>query len=164
MQESKQPDVNADSAIARIDDDSVLQHARRWAYRRKTPESWSDLAAVYATRTSPNLARARKWYSRAARKGEPTALFEYGLLLIDGEGGPKNAARGRRLVERAAASGNINALRALAAAYDEGLLTFKRSTSRAERVKRALAKQEAAYRQSLEKSDDPMKLGVKGEY
>jgi len=103
-----------------------------------------------------------KVYSRAARKGEPTALFEYGLMLIDGEGGPKNPARGRRLVERAAANGNINALRVLAAAYDEGLLTFKRSTSRAERVKRALAKQEAAYRQSLEKSDDPMKLGSKG--
>ena len=68
-----------------------------------------------------------KVYSRAARKGEPTALFEYGLLLIDGEGGPKNPARGRRLVERAAANGNINALRVLAAAYDEGLLTFKRS-------------------------------------
>src|SRR5215831_3497106 len=92
---------------------SFLEYARSWVRRSPGPAAWSNLAAVYATKESPDLKRARSWYRRAALKGHDRGLFEYGLMLIQGEGGPKRPAQGRRCLERAAALGQIDALRVL---------------------------------------------------
>src|SRR5262249_22789413 len=94
-------------------DKSALAFARSWVRRSPGPDAWSNLAAVYATREPPDLKRARFWYRRAALKGHDRGLFEYGLMLIEGEGGPKRPAQGRRYLERAAAFGHVDALKTL---------------------------------------------------
>jgi len=115
-----------------------LQYARRRAYRSDDPFWWSNLAAVYATQRPPELRRAREWYRRAARRLNLRGLFEYGLMLIQGEGGPSRPAEGRRLVERAATLGEIDALRVLSHAYAHGTFTFPRSARRAKQMQRSL--------------------------
>jgi TPR repeat protein len=98
---------------------STISRAQSWAYRSSDPWAWSNLAAVYATAEPPDLKRSRHWYRRAALKGHDRGLFEYGLMLIQGEGGPKRPAQGRRYLERAAALGQIDALKVLAALRKE---------------------------------------------
>jgi TPR repeat protein len=97
------------------EDKAALGYARSWVRRAPGPETWSNLAAVYATRQPPDLKRARHWYRRAALKGHDRALFEYGLMLVQGGGGPKRPALGRRYLERAAALGQADARKVLAA-------------------------------------------------
>jgi TPR repeat protein len=97
--------------------ESALSYARRWVRRSSEPAAWSNLAAVYATKQPPDLKRARRWYRRAALKGHERGMFEYGLMLIQGEGGPKRPAQGRCHLERAAALGQIDALKVLAYAF-----------------------------------------------
>lgn len=118
--------------------ESVLAFARRWVRRSSEPAAWSNLAAVYATNQPPDLKRARRWYRRAALKGDNRGLFEYGLMLIQGEGGPKRPAQGRRYLERAAALGQLDALKVLAYALSHGQCSFERSRVRAQAAKRAL--------------------------
>jgi TPR repeat protein len=91
------------------DDKSATLFGRAWVRRSPGPAAWSNLAAVYATKRPPDLKRARRWYRRAALKGHDRGLFEYGLMLIQGEGGPKRPAQGRRYLERAAALGQLDA-------------------------------------------------------
>lgn len=83
------------------DTKSALAYARRLVRRSSEQAAWSNLAAVYATKQPPDLKRARRWYRRAALKGHDRGLFEYGLMLIQGEGGPKRPAQGRRYLATA---------------------------------------------------------------
>ena len=126
-----------------------LQYARRRAYRSEDPSWWSNLAAVYATQKPPDLARARQWYRRAAKRRDLRGLFEYGLMLIQGEGGPSRPAEGRRLVQRAAALGEIDALRVLSHAFAHGAFTFQRSVRRARQMQLALDRALLALREDL---------------
>jgi TPR repeat protein len=128
------------------DDESALSYARAWLRRSSEPASWSNLAAVYATKQPPDLKRARKWYRRAALKGHDRGLFEYGLMLIQGEGGPRRPAQGRRYLERAAAVGQIDALKVLAYALSKGGYSYQPSKQRAKPVKLALRRALAASR------------------
>jgi TPR repeat protein len=65
-------------------------------------------------------------------------LFEYGLMLIQGEGGPKRPAQGRRYLERAADLGQVDALKVLADALSNGGYSYQASRARAKQIKRAL--------------------------
>jgi len=118
--------------------EAALAFARRWVRRSSEPAAWSNLAAVYATKQPPDLKRARRWYRRAALKGHDRGMFEYGLMLIQGEGGPKSPAQGRRYLERAAALGQIDALKVLAYALSHGQYSYEASRIRAQAVNRAL--------------------------
>jgi hypothetical protein len=120
------------------DDRAALAFARGWVRRYPGPDAWSNLAAVHATKQPANLKLARKWYRRAALKGHDRGLFEYGLMLIQGEGGPKRPAQGRRYLERAAAIGQLDALKVLAAALTKGGYSYRPSPSRAKSVNKAL--------------------------
>jgi TPR repeat protein len=93
---------------------------------------------MYATAKPPDLKRARHWYRRAALKDDDRGLFEYGLMLIQGQGGPKKPAYGRRCLERAAALGQVDALKVLAYALSNGGYGYKSSRTRAKPIKRAL--------------------------
>lgn len=124
--------------------DPDLAFARARAYGSKDPFWWSNLGATYATLERPDLKRARHWYRRAARKGHDRALFEYGLMLILGEGGPRRPVHGRRLLERAAALGEVDALKVLAHAYAHGAYSFQRSPAKARNTRAALRKAQAA--------------------
>jgi TPR repeat protein len=117
---------------------SALAYARSWVRRSPGPAAWSNLAAVYATQDPPDLKRARNWYRRAALKGHDRGLFEYGLMLIQGEGGPKRPAQGRRYLERAADLGQVDALKVLADALSNGGYSYQASRARAKQIKRAL--------------------------
>ena len=127
-----------DTMSTKEETESALSYARRWARRSSEPGAWSNLAAVYATRQPPDLKRARHWYRRAALKGHDRGLFEYGLMLIQGEGGPKRPAQGRRYLERAAALGQLDALKVLAYALTHGEYGYRPSHARAKAVNRAL--------------------------
>ena len=120
------------------EDRAALSYARSWVRRSSEPAAWSNLAAAYATKQPPDLKRARQWYRRAALKEEDRGLLEYALMLIQGEGGPKRPALGRRYLERAAAVGQIDALKVLAYALSQGGFSYRRSKRRAEPIKRAL--------------------------
>ena len=120
------------------DDESGLWFARSWLRREPGPDAWANLAAVHATKQPRNLKRARYWYRRAALKGHHRGLFEYGLMLIDGEGGPKRPTLGRQYLERAAALGQIDAMKVLAHALSKGGYSYSPHAGRAARAKRAL--------------------------
>lgn len=119
---------------------NALAFARNWVHRSPGPDSWANLAAAYATIQPPDLRRARQWYRRAALKGHHRGLFEYGLMLIQGEGGPKRPAQGRRMLEHAAELGQIDALTVLAWAISRGGYTYQPSRSRAKVVNAALSR------------------------
>jgi TPR repeat protein len=120
------------------EDKAALAYARAWIRRSPEPAAWSNLAAVYATKHPPDLKRARQWYRRAALKGHDRGLFEYGLMLIQGEGGPKRPTQGRLYLERAAASGQLDALKVLAYALSKGGYSYQPSPARAKSVTAAL--------------------------
>ena len=75
-----------------------------------------DLGCYYAIGEAgfpldPSLGRL--WYSRAAERGHADAQFNYGVMLIFGEGGPAEPDNGLKWVRRAAAQGDRAALRYL---------------------------------------------------
>lgn len=46
--------------------------------------------------------KAREWFARAARAGDPLGLVRYGKMLVDGEGGPRSLLEGAELIRVAA--------------------------------------------------------------
>jgi TPR repeat protein len=131
------------------DGKAALDFARKWLRRSPGPDSWSNLAAVYATMDPPDARRARQWYRRAALRNHDRALFEYGLMLIQGEGGPKVPAHGRRLLERAAARGQIDALKVLGFALSKGGYGYRPSRSRATFMNAALRRARSRLRRDI---------------
>jgi len=125
-----------------------LPFARARAYRSTDPLWWTNLGAVYATSKPPDLKRARWWYRRAARRGDLQALFEYGLMLIRGEGGPRRPAQGRRSLESAARGGDVAALKVLSYAYTRGAFSYRPSAAKARRTKRDLGRAMRRLRQA----------------
>lgn len=61
---------------------------------------------------------AADWDRRAAAAGDPVGKFNHGLDLMRGYGTPQDKARGRRLVDEAAAAGLADARRLQGAGYD----------------------------------------------
>lgn len=58
---------------------------------------------------------AAQWDQRAAALGDPVGMFNYGIDLLRGHGVAQDEARGRQLVDQAAATGLPIALRLAAA-------------------------------------------------
>lgn len=68
-----------------------------------------DLGCCYATGEeaivrSPVL--ARYWYGRAARAGHADTQYNFGCMLLHGEGGPREPAAGLAWIRRAAGRGD----------------------------------------------------------
>ncbi|MCA8884409.1 MAG: sel1 repeat family protein [Rhodobacteraceae bacterium] len=66
---------------------------------------------------------AAEWDRRAADAGDPVGQFNYGIDLIRGHGVAQDAARGRDLVDQAAAAGLVVAQRLRSAEYDLDVVT-----------------------------------------
>ncbi len=66
---------------------------------------------------------AAEWDRQAAEAGDPVGKFNYGLNLIRGHGVAQDAARGRTLVDEAAADGLEIARRLQRANYDPAEVT-----------------------------------------
>jgi TPR repeat protein len=83
------------------------------------PRGVSNLAALSGGGTSSDPARARELLAKAAETNAE-AQYQLGLLLADGEGGPKDDAGARALFEKAAAQNHRGALERMGAFALEG--------------------------------------------
>jgi len=75
-------------------------------------EAQCDLGCAYALGEdgwSRDLELARKWYGEAAANGHADAQYNYGLMLLLGEGGPLDRS-GLDWIERSAKQGDIAAI------------------------------------------------------
>lgn len=74
-----------------------------------------------------DLASAAKWYERSAMQmKDPTAMYDYSLLLMKGHGVKKNTSLGFQLLKKAAAMGSVHALNGLGW-YHSAILTDHKS-------------------------------------
>jgi len=98
----------------------------------------ANVAARYATGegVGKNEARARIWYARAAKAGDVSALFNLGIMLLEGEGDPVEESRGRALVLEAANRGDGAAQKVLAYTFTDGRWGFPIDPERAEHWRR----------------------------
>ncbi|XP_008297004.1 protein sel-1 homolog 3 [Stegastes partitus] len=63
---------------------------------------------------SKDVAGAVKWFKRSAMQmKDPSAMYDYSILLMKGQGVKRNYTRGFQLLKKAAAMGSINALNGL---------------------------------------------------
>uniref|UniRef100_A0A3Q4AT08 Uncharacterized protein n=1 Tax=Mola mola TaxID=94237 RepID=A0A3Q4AT08_MOLML len=63
---------------------------------------------------SKDTVGAVKWFERSAMQmTDPSAMYDYSILLMKGRGVKRNYTRGAQLLEKAAAMGSINALNGL---------------------------------------------------
>ncbi|XP_030583534.1 protein sel-1 homolog 3 [Archocentrus centrarchus] len=63
---------------------------------------------------SKDIVSAVKWFERSAMQmKDPSAMYDYSILLMKGQGVKRNNTRGFRLMKKAAAMGSINALNGL---------------------------------------------------
>jgi uncharacterized protein len=82
-------------------------------------EAQRDLGCYYAIGEGGfplDLRLGRLWYSRAAESGHADAQYNYGLMVINGEGGPADLNEGLAWIRRAAEQGDESARDVLA--YD----------------------------------------------
>lgn len=70
-----------------------------------------------------DLAQARIWFERAARQNFTEAQVEYGVLLVDGVGGPQDVARGFGWVLQAARAGSVQGQLIVSQLYRSGIGT-----------------------------------------
>ena len=91
------------------------------------------LAAELATgeRVKRNSPEAVKWYRTAAKSGHHEAQYNLALMLWNGEGVRKGTKAAHHWLEAAAKGGELLALRALAEAYSDGLMGYRRDPHRA---------------------------------
>uniref|UniRef100_A0A8C7X5Q8 Protein sel-1 homolog 3 n=1 Tax=Oryzias sinensis TaxID=183150 RepID=A0A8C7X5Q8_9TELE len=77
-------------------------------------------------RVSKDIASAVKWFERSAiQKRDPSAMYDYSILLMKGHGVKRNYTRGFRLLKEAAALGSINALNGLGWYHGKILKDYK---------------------------------------
>ncbi|XP_069006057.1 protein sel-1 homolog 3 [Embiotoca jacksoni] len=63
---------------------------------------------------SKDIASAVKWFERSAMQmKDPSAMYDYSILLMKGQGVKRNSTRGFQMLKKAAAMGSINALNGL---------------------------------------------------
>ena len=66
----------------------------------------------------PNMKEAYAWFLKAAEAGFPDAMSNVGVMLYSGRGCPKDEARARQWLEKAAAAGVAQAQKALHDLFD----------------------------------------------
>lgn len=96
--------------------------------------SMRNVAASYALGEGirKNEERARIWYQRAANAGDESALYDLGMMLLEGQGGPRDLRRGQTLLLEAATVGNAMAQKILSYAYRDGEWGFPVEPAQAE--------------------------------
>ena len=106
----------------------AMSFLQNW-FRAHLKHDWANkrcVAARYATGdgVNKNEARARIWYARAAKAGDVTALYDLGMMLILGEGGPVDEPGGQAMLLDAANQGDPEAQKVLTYAFTDGLYGF----------------------------------------
>ena len=67
--------------------------------------------------------RTADWNRRASEAGDPVGMFNHGLDLMRGHGTAEDQARGRALVDQAAAAGVTDAQDLVDSGYDLDVVT-----------------------------------------
>lgn len=67
-----------------------------------------------------NYLEAEQYYDRAAKKGNVNAMYELGVMCIEGNLIPRNGEKAIKLLEKASKEGHIDAAYRLGIAYTEG--------------------------------------------
>lgn len=101
-----------------------------------SPEAQTQLGTYYATGDWPgprDLKEAAKWYAKAAEQSDPTALYEFGFMLLTGEGCEKDFGRAVRMLESAAEQGQVDAVKLIIDMYENGSYGGAKNPRAAER-------------------------------
>ncbi|MEM1376115.1 MAG: tetratricopeptide repeat protein [Pseudomonadota bacterium] len=69
----------------------------------------------------PDMMEARVWFEKAARQNFTDAQVEYGIMLVDGLGGPKDVARGFGWTLQAARAGSAQGQLTVSQLYRAGI-------------------------------------------
>ena len=95
-------------------------------------EAQYALGVMYATGEDVplDMALSRHRYGQAAQGGNTTAQFEYGFMLLLGEGGAVDFKAGKKMLEAAANAGEYQAAKLLAECYQDGLRGFPADVER----------------------------------
>ncbi|KAK9518893.1 hypothetical protein VZT92_021660 [Zoarces viviparus] len=108
---------NAEDLNSFTEETSDVFHYLKYRAEDGDAESQKQLAAMlfWGRHGVPkDVATAVKWYERSALQLEdPTAMYDYSVLLMKGQGVKTNVTRGLKLLEKAAAMGSVNALNGL---------------------------------------------------
>lgn len=82
------------------------------------PQALFDFGAYFYHQQ--NYAGARKWWSKAAEKGQVTAQIQLAMLYRDGDGGPENKVEAARWFGKAAEQGDTGAQNEMGVFYWRG--------------------------------------------
>jgi hypothetical protein len=88
------------------------------------PKRWVAASYALGEGIRKNERRSRKWYARASKAGDLTSDYDLALMLLNGDGGSIESAKGKIMLERAATEGEPMAQKVLAYAYEQGLFGF----------------------------------------
>jgi len=100
--------------------------AAKW-FERASRGHYGPAEAAYAAMLQSGLvggkrddAGAARYYKAAAQDGDPTGMYEFGLMTQAGVGTPRNAPLAERLFNAAAALGDAKALLLIAGRFNTG--------------------------------------------
>lgn len=93
----------------------------------------NELAARLATRDFgfTDEVEARRWYMLAARQGYIESKWNFGTMLLEGNGGPKDVDTAMTLIEQSAHEGWLAACRLMCDIYRLGSYGVKSDEARA---------------------------------
>lgn len=102
-------------------------------------EAQRDVGCAYAWEDSVfglDLEKARYWYGLAAAQGHADALYNWGSMLLAGEGGPQEVDRGLAAIEQAHMLGDRFATQYLSHLLETGPYGIARDEERASGLRR----------------------------
>ena len=89
-----------------------------------------QLAVIYENgfgKQPQNLPEAARWYSVAAKFGDPVAMYKHGRIQIEGEYASRSPAVGVQMLQKASERGSADAMYYLAALYARGASFLQQS-------------------------------------
>jgi TPR repeat protein len=101
-------------------DDAQAKSLFQRAAAAGNPRGDANMAMISGGSANADPAQARAAMSKAADANSPEAQFQLGLMLANGDGGPKDDVAARTLFEKAAAKNHAGAMVALGVFYQDG--------------------------------------------
>ena len=92
-----------------------------------------------------DLAKAARWYRLAAEGGDTESQYDLGLMLLLGEGEPKNTEEGLMWLERAGERGDTAVCRLLVDCYESGYCGVPLDAEKAARWRNRLEEYERLH-------------------
>ena len=103
-----------------VKDDAQARKLFERAAAGGNPRGDANIAVIAGGGVNANPEQARSAMSKAAEANSPEAQYQLGLMLANGDGGPKDDVAARALFEKAAAKNHSGAMVALGVFYQDG--------------------------------------------